>query len=124
MSRSLSQKIYSDVFARWPKQALRPDHQLQDVLGKAMTERFQNYKPSMEREELLKARALQFLLQDRYNDRFKLKGRLLEPKSQPTYFADLVREIDEAPNRSWLERLGKRLTGMIRFQVPKKDIGI
>jgi hypothetical protein len=46
MSRSLSQKIYSDVFARWPKQALRPDHQLQDVLGKAVTERFQNYKPS------------------------------------------------------------------------------
>lgn len=89
----------------------------------------------MERGELLKARALQFLVQDRYNDRvrapryhtpeiameanigqFKLKGRLLEPKSQPTYFADLVREIDEAPNRSWLERLGKRLSGMIRFQ--------
>lgn len=41
---------------------------------------------------------------------------MLEPKSQPTYFEDLVREIDEAPNRSWLERLGKRLTGMIRFQ--------
>ncbi|KAM0355170.1 hypothetical protein ACHAPU_001033 [Fusarium lateritium] len=116
MSRSLSQKIYSDVFARWPKQALRPDHQLQDVLGKTVTERFQTYKPSMEREELLKARALQFLLQDRYNDRFKLKGRLLEPKSQPTYFSDLVKEIDEAPNRSWLDRLGKRLSGMIRFQ--------
>ncbi|KAF4996509.1 hypothetical protein FDECE_12425 [Fusarium decemcellulare] len=114
MSRSLSHKIYTDVFARWPKQALRPDHQLQDVLGKAVAERYQNYKPSMEPEELLKARALQFLAQDRYNDR--LKGRLLEPKSQPTYFQDLVREIDEAPNRSWLERLGKRLSGMIRFQ--------
>ncbi|CAJ0547224.1 Ff.00g018510.m01.CDS01 [Fusarium sp. VM40] len=116
MSRPLSQKIYSDVFKRWPKQALRPDHQLQDVLSKTVTERFQNYKPSMEREEIQKARALQFLLRDRFNDRFKLKGLLLEPKSQPTYFTDLVKEIDEAPNRSWFERLGKRLSGMIRFQ--------
>ncbi|KAM0194773.1 hypothetical protein ACHAPA_009194 [Fusarium lateritium] len=116
MSRPLSQKIYSDVFARWPKQALRPDHQLQDVLSKTVTERFQNYNPATEHLELQKARALQFLLQNRYNDRFKLRGRLLEPKSQPTYFADLVKEIDEAPSRSWLERLGKRLSGMVRFQ--------
>lgn len=81
-----------------------------------MTERYQNLKPSMEREELQKARALQFLVQERYNDRFRLKGRLLEPKSQPTYFDDLIREIEEAPNRSWLGRLGKRISGMIRFQ--------
>lgn len=47
---------------------------------------------------------------------FKLKGPMLEPKSQPTYFDDLVREIEEAPKRSWFERLGKRLSGMIRLQ--------
>ncbi|KAI5460359.1 hypothetical protein BGZ63DRAFT_246385 [Mariannaea sp. PMI_226] len=116
MSRSVSYKIYQEVFSRWPQQALRPDHQLQDVLAKAVNERYQHYKPTMEAEELSKAKALQFLLQDRYNDRFQLKGRLLEPKSQPSYFEDLIREIEEAPNRSWLERVGKRLSGMIRFQ--------
>ena len=47
---------------------------------------------------------------------FKLKGPMLERKSQPTYFKDLVREIEEAPKRTWLERLGKRLAGMIRLQ--------
>lgn len=41
---------------------------------------------------------------------------MLEPKSQPTYFDDLVREIEEAPNRSWLGRLGKRLSGMVRLR--------
>lgn len=41
---------------------------------------------------------------------------MLEPKSQPTYFQDLVREIEEAPRRTWLERLGKRLSGMIRLE--------
>ncbi|KAH6886381.1 hypothetical protein B0T10DRAFT_550135 [Thelonectria olida] len=116
MSRSASYKIYQEVFSKWPQQALRPDHQLQDVLAKAVNERYQKYQPSMEAEELSKAKALQFLLQERYNDRFKLTGRLVEPKSQPTYFEDLIREIEEAPNRSWLERVGKRLSGMIRFQ--------
>ncbi|KAK6445984.1 hypothetical protein FP744_10002233 [Trichoderma asperellum] len=109
-------RIYSDVFAKWPKQDLRPDYQFQDVLGKVVDERFKTYKPSIEPEELLKARALQFLVQNKFRDRYKLKGPMLEPKSQPTYFEDLVREIEEAPKRTWLERLGKRLSGMIRLQ--------
>ncbi|KAK3179921.1 hypothetical protein K4F52_008664 [Lecanicillium sp. MT-2017a] len=116
MSRSLARRIYSDVFAKWPKQDLRPDYQFQDVLGKVVDARFQNYKPSMEPEEVMKARALQFLAQDKLMNRYKLKGPMLEPKSQPTYFEDLVREIEEAPKRSWLERLGKRLSGMVRLQ--------
>ncbi|KAL7926993.1 hypothetical protein ACQKWADRAFT_279231 [Trichoderma austrokoningii] len=116
MSRSLARRIYSDVFAKWPKQDLRPDYQFQDVLAKVVDERFKNYKPSTESEELLKARALQFLVQNKFRDRYKLKGPMLEPKSQPTYFEDLVREIEEAPKRTWLERLGKRLSGMIRLQ--------
>jgi hypothetical protein len=41
---------------------------------------------------------------------------MLEPNSQPTYFEDLLREIEEAPKRTWLERVGKRLSGMIRLQ--------
>ncbi|KAG6038689.1 hypothetical protein E4U41_003856 [Claviceps citrina] len=116
MSRSTARRIYADAFAKWPKQDLRPDYQLQDVLRAAVDERYRNFKPSMEAEETLKARALQFLVQNKYNDRFKLRGPMLEPKSQPTYFSDLVREIEEAPRRTWLERLGKRLSGMIRLQ--------
>ncbi|PNP46152.1 hypothetical protein TGAM01_v200262 [Trichoderma gamsii] len=116
MSRSLARRIYSDVFAKWPKQDLRPDYQFQDVLAKVVDERFKTYTPSTESEELLKARALQFLVQNKFRDRYKLKGPMLEPKSQPTYFEDLVREIEEAPKRTWLERLGKRLSGMIRLQ--------
>ncbi|KAJ4164011.1 hypothetical protein LMH87_005703 [Akanthomyces muscarius] len=115
-TRSLARRIYSDVFAKWPKQDLRPDYQLQDVLGKTVDARFQSYKPAMERQEILKARALQFLVQDKFKDRYKLQGPMLHPKSQPTYFDDLVREIEEAPNRSWFGRLGKRLSGMIRLQ--------
>ncbi|EFY84271.1 hypothetical protein MAC_09679 [Metarhizium acridum CQMa 102] len=121
MSRSIAlittqRRIYADAFAKWPKQDLRPDYQLQDILKAAVEERYKNYNPAMEAEETLKARALQFLVQDKFNNRYKLKGPMLEPKSQPTYFQDLVREIEEAPRRTWLERLGKRLSGMIRLQ--------
>lgn len=41
---------------------------------------------------------------------------MMEPKSQPTYFADLLQEIEEAPKRTWLGRLGKRLSGIIRLE--------
>ncbi|KAG6001015.1 hypothetical protein E4U21_004772 [Claviceps maximensis] len=116
MSRSMARRIYADAFAKWPKQDLRPDYQLQDILRAAVEERYKSLKPGMEAEETLKARALQFLVQNKYNDRFKLQGPMLEPKSQPTYFHDLVKEIEEAPRRTWLERLGKRLSGMIRLQ--------
>ena len=47
---------------------------------------------------------------------YKLKGKMLKPKSQPTYFEDLVTEIEEAPKRSWFQRLGKKITGMIRLE--------
>ncbi|PFH58608.1 hypothetical protein XA68_13449 [Ophiocordyceps unilateralis] len=116
MSRSVARRVYADVLAKWPTQLLRPDYQLQDVLSKAVDERFKVYQPSMEAEELQKARALQSLLQDKFRDKYKLRGPMLEPKFQPTYFADLVNEIDEAPKRSWLGRVGKRLSGLIRLR--------
>lgn len=62
------------MFAKWPKQDLRPDYQFQDVLGKVVDARFQNYKPSMEPEEIMKARALQFLVQDKFMNRVCCSG--------------------------------------------------
>lgn len=68
---STQRRIYSDVFAKWPKQDLRPDYQFQDVLAKVVDERFKTYTPSTESEELLKARALQFLVQNKFRDRVR-----------------------------------------------------
>lgn len=41
--------------------------------------------------------------------------KMLEPKSNPTYYKDLLRELEEAPKRSWFGRIAKRLGGMIRL---------
>ncbi|KAI9149990.1 hypothetical protein HJFPF1_09737 [Paramyrothecium foliicola] len=116
MSRPQAIQLYQHVFANWPKQALRPDYQLQDVLRKAVEERYPRFNAAKEAEELQKARALQMLLGDKLKSRHALKGFLLQPKSQPTYFEDLVTEIEEAPKRSWFQRMGKRLSGLIRLE--------
>ena len=39
----------------------------------------------------------------------------MQPKSNPTYYKDLITELEEAPKRSWLDRVKKRLGGMVRF---------
>lgn len=64
-------RIYADAFAKWPKQDLQPDFQLQDILSEAVQNRYKTIKPELETEELMKARALQFLVQNKYNDRVR-----------------------------------------------------
>jgi cytochrome b pre-mRNA-processing protein 6 len=46
---------------------------------------------------------------------YRAPDTIFKPQSNPTYYKDLVTELEEAPNRSWLGRLSKRLGGMIRF---------
>ena len=40
---------------------------------------------------------------------------MFEPQSNPTYYKDLVKELEEAPHRSFLGRMAKRLSGIVRF---------
>ena len=40
----------------------------------------------------------------------------MEPQSNPTYYIELMKELEEAPTRTFLQWVGKRLGGMIRLQ--------
>ncbi|PWY88491.1 hypothetical protein BO70DRAFT_377968 [Aspergillus heteromorphus CBS 117.55] len=62
------------------------------------------------------ADALSSLLEDRYARRYPLSPRMRHPASNPDYYDNLLREIDEAPSRDWLGRLRKRLAGVFRFK--------
>ncbi|KAK9770003.1 putative Mitochondrial zinc maintenance protein 1, mitochondrial [Seiridium cardinale] len=100
---------------RWPKDIIRPTVQFQEVLKK----RFEAQGASLSEEEKLRqANALYSLLDNRYKKKYPITGEqsLLKPRSKPTYFADLVREMEEAPNRSWFDRTWLRLKGLIRLQ--------
>lgn len=40
----------------------------------------------------------------------------LKPSSQPTYFTDLLEELDRAPEKTLLTRLWERMAGFIRLK--------
>ncbi|KAI1258764.1 hypothetical protein F5Y18DRAFT_412364 [Xylariaceae sp. FL1019] len=97
---------------KWPRDTIRPEVQFQEVLIK----RFEKNDVKLSEEEKLKqANALYSLLDNRYKKTYPITGTLMQPKSNPTYFADLIRELEEAPNRSWFQRLSLRLKGIIRL---------
>ena len=68
-----------------------------------------------EQKELEQVNALYALLEDRYAKEFPLPQMLRTPASNPTYYDDLIREMQEAPTRSWLGSLMKRIQGLLRF---------
>ncbi|KAI1478496.1 hypothetical protein K445DRAFT_320929 [Daldinia sp. EC12] len=97
---------------QWPRDTLRPQIQFQDVLRK----RFEGSSGLSEQEQLKQANALYSLLHNRYKTMYPITGSLLHPRSNPTYFEDLVKELEEAPTRSYLDRLWLRLKGFIRIE--------
>ncbi|KAL2023274.1 hypothetical protein VTK56DRAFT_3012 [Thermocarpiscus australiensis] len=117
-ARRIAARHFQGALLRWPKDPLRPECQLQDVLAKRLEKG--QLAPSakgvtQEQADLKQANALYSLLEDRYKNKYRAAPQLFEPKSNPTYYKDLVKELEEAPNRTWLGRLAKRLSGIIRL---------
>ncbi|KAK4118661.1 hypothetical protein N657DRAFT_667088 [Parathielavia appendiculata] len=116
--RGVAANHFRGLLTRWPKDVLRPECQLQDVLAKRQEMGHLASTPkglTQEQADLKQANALYSLLEDRYKNKYRAPPSMFEPKSNPTYYKDLVKELEEAPHRSWLGRLAKRLSGMVRF---------
>jgi hypothetical protein len=41
---------------------------------------------------------------------------MMKPQSQPTYFDDLARELEEVPTRTWWTKFLTRISGKIRLR--------
>ncbi|EGS19496.1 uncharacterized protein CTHT_0049640 [Thermochaetoides thermophila DSM 1495] len=105
-ARTLPVKHFQSLLTRWPVDSLRPDCQLQNVLAK----RLGTGKLAPTVPKTFKSQENADLVQ------FRPRPDLLEPKSNPTYYKDVLKEIEEAPHRTWWQRIAKRITGMIRLQ--------
>ena len=68
-----------------------------------------------EKKEMQHANVLYSLLEDRFVKEFPLPKTLRRPASHPEYYDELVKEMQEAPTRSWLGGLIKRIKGSLRF---------
>ena len=51
----------------------------------------------------------------RESKQYPLSPKMLQPASNPKYYDDLIKELDEAPRRSWLQSKIKKWRGMIRL---------
>ncbi|KAL7276887.1 hypothetical protein RUND412_000127 [Rhizina undulata] len=60
--------------------------------------------------------ALASLLENRYVKRYPVTDHLLKPKAKPDYYENLLRELEQAPNRSWLQRMLNSWKGWVRMQ--------
>ncbi|KAL8832974.1 MAG: hypothetical protein Q9170_004610 [Blastenia crenularia] len=72
-------------------------------------------KPSNEDAELEQVNVLYSLLESRYTKKYPLSDRLMKPLSDPEHYQKLVKELEEAPKRSWFGSLVNRWKGMIRW---------
>jgi cytochrome b pre-mRNA-processing protein 6 len=114
-------KHYLRALRRWPIDILRPEHSFQATIRRRVDARLlrpqspSTSQPIDETTELAQVNALYSLLENRYNKKYPISDSFLKPASNPTYYADLLAEIKEAPNRSWMGRMMNRWKGFLRF---------
>ncbi|KAK0113687.1 hypothetical protein ONS95_013935 [Cadophora gregata] len=131
MSRSIAYQHYTRALSRWPVDNLRPDCQFPKIMRKRLEQRFLpvSSQPTQtgttqavahnsvdEKLELEQANVLYSLLENRYSGKYPIKGELMTPKSNPNHYTNLIKELEEAPRSSWMERTIKRWKGFLRFQ--------
>jgi cytochrome b pre-mRNA-processing protein 6 len=68
-----------------------------------------------EQVELKQTQVLQSFLENRYANKDPMPASLRNPKSSPTYYDDLVKEMQEAPDRTWFGSAMKRIKGSLRL---------
>ncbi|QDS77865.1 hypothetical protein FKW77_000214 [Venturia effusa] len=114
MSRTNIAKHYSRILSQWPKDLIRPEVQFQKVIQT----RAANAATIHEGEvtaELKNVNALYSLLDNRYSKKYPVPKRLLRPTSSPTYYDDLLVQLNQVPTQSRWSSLMARLKGLVRL---------
>ncbi|KAK2609430.1 hypothetical protein N8I77_002927 [Diaporthe amygdali] len=116
-------RTYTAALKHWPKDALRPECQLQGVLSKRLAESNKFPGPDSSADPAKQVNAFVSLLGNRYLARYptapapeSATGGMMIPRSNPTYYQDLMRDLEVAPTRSWVQRFGLKMKGMFRWQ--------
>ncbi|EXJ67030.1 uncharacterized protein A1O5_09676 [Cladophialophora psammophila CBS 110553] len=73
-------------------------------------------EPFNEQREMRQVNALYALLENRFSNEYPTPQLVRHPKSNTSHYDDLVRELDDAPGRSWFISVWNRLKGSIRLR--------
>ncbi|RKF60151.1 hypothetical protein GcM3_168002 [Golovinomyces cichoracearum] len=129
MSKSIPYQHYLRALSQWPRDALRPECQFKDIVRRRVDKMFlsnphiesPNSTPGKtrteinEKKELEQVNALYLILENRFSQRYPIKGSMMKPESNPSYYSDLVNELETAPSRGLWDRIVKKCKGMLRF---------
>ncbi|KAI9777694.1 MAG: hypothetical protein M1839_008613 [Geoglossum umbratile] len=131
MAASTTYRHYLRALRRWPIDVLRPELSFKTTIRRRVDARLLSKPPPStspslpqssatsqpidETAELAQINALYSLLENRYSKKYPISDRFLQPTFNPTYYADLLAEIEEAPRRSWVGRMMNKWKGFLRF---------
>lgn len=107
----------------WPSDPVRPESvsvrsYLQKRLSEISKEPSNGHQQQQQQSVPISeasVKALTSMLENRYAKLYPLPPNLRRPASNPDHYDNVIREFEEAPGRSWLERVRKRLTGLFRL---------
>lgn len=117
LSARMLQSQITNIVKRWPADPVRPASvSVQAYLESCLP--LQGSKDGAVPKARISQASLDAmfgLLRNRYLQRYPLPAKLRRPASNPDYYENVMREFQEAPNRSFMEKIKKRLAGMFRL---------
>ncbi|MCJ1298519.1 hypothetical protein MMC08_001309 [Hypocenomyce scalaris] len=135
MSKSVAFKHYQRALAQWPVDLLRPEVSFQKAMRQRIERRFipstTNSQDNVvandalasvpaasgmdDKAELEQVNVLYSFVENRYTKKYPITEHLMKPASNPSYYEDLMAELQAAPQRSWLGSMVNKWKGFLRF---------
>ncbi|KAL2057693.1 hypothetical protein ABVK25_002077 [Lepraria finkii] len=135
MAKSIICKHYQRILSQWPVDLLRPEVSFQKTIQRRIDTQLKHpttppqdnvvsnqtqasvqiSRPFNEQSELEQVNVLYSFLENRYTKIYPLSERTMKPASNPKYYDDLLKELNEAPTRSWFQSMVSRWKGFLRF---------
>ncbi|KAK0516983.1 hypothetical protein JMJ35_000138 [Cladonia borealis] len=135
MAKSIIYKHYQRILTQWPVDRLRPEVSFQKIIQHRIDTQLKppttppqdnvvsnqaqatipTSVPFDEQGQLEQVNVLYSLLENRYKKKYPLSEKMMRPASNPDYYDKLVKELDEAPNRSRFQSWLNKWKGFLRF---------
>jgi cytochrome b pre-mRNA-processing protein 6 len=126
-------KHWARIIKQWPVDKVRPDYVSFQTIMQKRTKALTSPQKSVsdakagegvvstseafsEQREMRQVNALYALLENKFSKSYPIPENLRHPRSSPSHYDDVVREMDEAPTRSWAAGLIKKIKGSLRFR--------
>ncbi|KEF62051.1 uncharacterized protein A1O9_00023 [Exophiala aquamarina CBS 119918] len=137
-NQSTALKHWARIIQQWPVDRVRPNHVLFQTVMQSRVDKITppantnaSTAPTVkandaivsparppildEEKELRQIQALDALLTNKYANTYPIPQAVRYPQSSPNHYNDLIKELDEAPDRTWAASFVKRLKGALRF---------